>query len=66
MEDEEKLRIQIEVLKELEYTTVWTFENNEPMMKTVVMFHEVIKSMNERRAAIHASHVIQALINAFT
>ena len=66
MEDEEKLRVQIEALEELNYKTFWTFENDEPRMKTVVIYGDVLESINSRKSAIHISRIIQSLINTFS
>lgn len=66
MNDVEKLQIQIEALEELNYKTFWTFENDEPRMKTVVVYSDVLKSINDRKSAIFISGVIHSLIKAFT
>ena len=65
MDSKEKLQIQIDALQSLNYKTFWTFENDEPRMKTVVVYEEVIREINDRRHAIFCAAVIHALIKAF-
>ena len=43
---------QIDVLSKLEHKTFWTFEKDEPRMKTVVLYSDVVKSINELRAEL--------------
>jgi hypothetical protein len=42
----EILKEKIKVLEQLEHKTFWTFEQDEPKMKTVVLYSDVIKIMN--------------------
>jgi len=62
----EKLEVEMDALGELEHKTFWTFENDEPVMKTVVLFSDVVKSINDRQNTIFASKLIHALIKTFS
>lgn len=64
--DEVKLLIQIEALEELEYKSFWTFEKDEPRIKTVVLYSDIIDSINQRKAAIFAKKLIETLIKIFS
>jgi hypothetical protein len=66
MDNVVKLQIEIEALEELTYKTLWTFENDEPRMKTVVLYSDVVEAINDRKNTIYVSAVIHALIKIFT
>lgn len=65
MDNVVRLQIQIEALEELQYNTLWTFENNEPRMKTVVLYSDVVKAINDRKNAIQMKALIDTLIKIF-
>lgn len=65
MSNKQKLLDQIEVLESFDYKTFWTFENDEPRMKSVIIFSDIIDEINKRKHAIFCAKVVDALRWAF-
>jgi hypothetical protein len=61
-----ELKTQIEALESLEYKTFWTFEGDEPRMKTVVIYSDVVKAVNDRKNAIFAARLVETMNRIFS